>query len=521
MRRALLAGILAGGLFVAVNSTSAFAATPSDTAAPTDASSASTPATGAAAANTASTTTPTPAPSATAPTADASKSATPAASTQAAADVHAAALATEIAVVEHPDAPQPPLVDGFGGPLIGTGFAGTPDGVHAVTYGGLSITSGPSSAASWLWDGTTWSEVCAVCAPGLRGLVGIATDLATAAPGVVMYGGSAAFGDAGLPDAWVFADGGWTQLCAVCPPGARFGPAMAGGGPTGDQVLLFGGASDVTGAPGTQFNDTWGFDGSTWTLLDAGVAGDPGPRVGASMAWDGTRFVLFGGAALSRAVPPTAIDDGTWAWVGDHWTQLCADAAACGPAPRIFATIGSLGSPDPSRRGVLLVGGLNFSGGGFDAFGDIWFWHDGQWIQQVSPWLDEQSLEAPTGPFIVNGDVASLSTLCQVSVAGQTDLLGTVSTFNLGLDTNGDGVIDPCPVVPPPTPPTPTPAPENVGAPAAATPAAGAEATAAGTLPFTGSNLGGPMSFATALLGVGLLLVATSRRTRVRRRPSL
>ena len=81
-----------------------------------------------------------------------------------------------------------------------------------------------------------------------------------------------------------------------------------------------------------------------------------------------------------------------------------------------------------------------------------------------------------------------------------------------GRDTNGDGVIDPSPVVPPPTPP----APENVVVPAAETPGAEAEATVTGTLPFTGSDIAGPMTFATALLGVGLILVAGSRRTRPR-----
>ncbi len=508
MRRALLAGILAGGLFVAVNATSVFAATPSDTTAPGDASSVSTPATGAPAANTASTTTPTPAPSTTAPTADASKSATPSASTQAAADVHAAALATEIAVVEHPDAPQPPLIDSNGYPFLGVGFAGTPDRTGAVTYGGVSASGGASSAASWVWNGTSWSRVCAVCAPGVRGLSGMATDLAPATTGVVMYGGSASFGGAGLADTWVFADGAWTQLCATCPPGARLGVAMAGGGPAGDQVLLFGGAAGAT-----VFNDTWGFDGTTWTQLDAGVAGDPAPRFGASMAWDGTRFILFGGASLLSGALEAPIDDGTWMWAGDHWTQLCANATACGPAPRTLPRAAFLDSTDPSGRGVLLVGGLTVSADAI-AFGDIWFWHDGEWIQQVSPWVGQQPFP-PAGPVVAGGGVASLSALCQVSLVGET-AAGTVSTFNLGLDTNGDGVIDPCPVVPPPAPPTPTPAAENVVAPAAATPGAEAEATAAGTLPFTGSDVAGPMTFATALLGVGLILVACSRRMRAR-----
>jgi hypothetical protein len=366
-----------------------------------------------------------------------------------------------------------------------------------------------------MWNGTSWAQVCAVCAPGVRGFAGMATDLATATNGVVMYGGDATLGGAGLPDAWVFADGAWTQLCASCPPGPRFAPAMAGGGAAGDQVLLFGGVSDFSANPGTLFNDTWGFDGATWTLLDAGVAGDPAQRLGAAIAWDGTQFILFGGATLPTGGGfPISIDDGTWAWAGDHWVQLCANAATCGPPPRDIAVLGALGSPDRSRRGVLLVGGLDVSMNP-TVLGDIWFWHDGHWTQQVSPWLAAQPLLTPTGLFIVAGGVTALSALCQASVAGQTDLLGTVSTFNLGLDTNGDGVIDPCPVVPPPIPTPPTP--ENVVVPASEAASAAAEATAAGTLPFTGADLAGPMTFATALLGVGLVLVASSRRMSSRR----
>ncbi len=522
----MLAGVLGAVLLVAFGSTSAFAATAtttSDTSAPIDGSGASTPP---------ANPTPTPGSSAVAPTADTSKNAT--SPTQAAGAVQASALATDIAADEHPDAPQPPLLDSNGASYIGPAVAGTPDGVGAVTYGGVSFTEVPPSAASWVWDGTSWSQVCDPCDPGARGFAGMATDMAAASPGVLMYGGASSFDSAGLADTWIFADGAWTQVCASCPPGQRLGPAMAGGGPVGDQVLLFGGVPDFAGSfgdtlvgPGTGFNDTWGFDGVTWTQLDAGGASAPVERIGASMAWDGTQFILFGGAApQAGGAPPIPIDDGTWIWAEDHWTQVCANAAVCGPAPRMIPRTAFLDSTDPSRRGVLLVGGLTFSNDP-TVFGDIWFWHDGQWVQQVSPWPDEQSYLTPTGPLVFSGGLASAAALCQATLAGQT-VSRTVSTFSLGLDTNGDGVIDPCPVVPPPTPPTPTPTltptptptPDNVVVPAAENAAAGAGTTTAGTLPFTGSDLGGPMTFATVLLGVGLILVAASRRTRVRR-PSL
>ncbi len=94
----------------------------------------------------------------------------------------------------------------------------------------------------------------------------------------------------------------------------------------------------------------------------------------------------------------------------------------------------------------------------------------------------------------------------------------TPGTWNIGFDTNGDGVIDPCPVVPP-TPPTP----ENVVVPTAAAAAAGtgAEATATGTLPFTGSNPARETAIATGLAIAGLALIswfATPHRSRTDQR---
>jgi hypothetical protein len=78
------------------------------------------------------------------------------------------------------------------------------------------------------------------------------------------------------------------------------------------KVVLFGGLSDAG-----YLNDTWTFDGTTWTKVDTATA--PGPRTNAQMAYDRrTRMlVLFGGYDGSRDLGDT------WLWDGRNstWTQ--------------------------------------------------------------------------------------------------------------------------------------------------------------------------------------------------------
>jgi cysteine-rich repeat protein len=71
-------------------------------------------------------------------------------------------------------------------------------------------------------------------------------------------------------------------------PSPRSGHVMAYDA-TRDRVVLFGGYD------GTYRNDTWEWDGSTWTLLSSQTS--PPPRTGHAMAYDATRgrIVLFGG----------------------------------------------------------------------------------------------------------------------------------------------------------------------------------------------------------------------------------
>ncbi len=92
----------------------------------------------------------------------------------------------------------------------------------------------------------------------------------------------------------------------------------------------------------------------------------PSPRVLASMAWDGQRLILFGGA--DHPYQPTQIYDDTWAWDGQAW-QLLA------PSMRPTAREGHTMAWDPVRQRVLLYGGYNPN----TTFHDTWEWDGSTW----------------------------------------------------------------------------------------------------------------------------------------------
>ncbi|MBI4821208.1 MAG: hypothetical protein HY791_33420 [Deltaproteobacteria bacterium] len=100
----------------------------------------------------------------------------------------------------------------------------------------------------------------------------------------------------------------------------------------------------------------------------------PGPRSGASAAWDAARghLVLFGGRNERGLL------DQTWEWDGDRWTKL-------EPAARPEARADFAMTYDALRGRVTIFGGDSASG----LLGDVWEW-DGQ------TWSRLESLNTPS-----------------------------------------------------------------------------------------------------------------------------
>ena len=102
---------------------------------------------------------------------------------------------------------------------------------------------------------------------------------------------------------------------AAFTPSNNMPPARAGMGMAYDaareQVVLFGG---VDCSLGNEFNDTWVWDGTTWTQVFPATS--PSARE-STMTYDAARgrIVLFGGR-----VNGIVLND-TWTWDGTTWTE--------------------------------------------------------------------------------------------------------------------------------------------------------------------------------------------------------
>ena len=238
---------------------------------------------------------------------------------------------------------------------------------EVVLFGG-SPAGATYSNQMWGWDGTTWTDHTPASSPVGRQYLGLVY-----APGpqqVVLYGGSSGTAQpfTMYADTQTWDGSAWTDATPV-------GSALEGRGfhalaydSTHDNVVLFGGyVGFVTGPPGYR-NDTWLWDGATWTLAPSVQA--PSPRFGPVMADDPAhgRVVLFGGH--------TGVRQGdTWAWDGSEWSQL---TPAVSPSPRRYVGM----TFDPIRDVVLLFGGQGPAAA--DRYSDTWALDGDTWTKLSS-----------------------------------------------------------------------------------------------------------------------------------------
>lgn len=211
----------------------------------------------------------------------------------------------------------------------------------------------------------------------------------------------------------------WEQRAVTLPP-ARMGHALIYD--EARQVTLAVGGRPVDDT-GDSRSDTWAWDGSSWSELQAGFpqrgfiegvfdttrqvsviyggidrsplstyfaetqergtdawtnrSGTPGQRSSAGLAFDSARgvSVLFGGF------------DGDWLsdlreWNGSTWTQRCTSTPCTSARPSRRA--GMTLTYDAARQRTLLFGGFE-STLGDDYLGDTWTWDGSVWTQHTTP----------------------------------------------------------------------------------------------------------------------------------------
>ena len=137
----------------------------------------------------------------------------------------------------------------------------------------------------------------------------------------------------------------WSMLSPpTSPPPLR--DAAAAYDAANQTVVVFGGMLP----DGALSNQTWVWNGTTWSRGDHGYGAVPAAREGASMAYDASlnQLILFGGATANG----TLLDD-TWLWNGASWIQVTAPTT---PGARRNAAFAA----DPGGR-LVLFGGYGVS----------------------------------------------------------------------------------------------------------------------------------------------------------------
>jgi hypothetical protein len=180
-------------------------------------------------------------------------------------------------------------------------------------------------------------------------------------PRIVLFGGSSAASgtETYFNDTWEWDGESWTKRTpgTVPPERTRAGVASLGG-----KVVMFGGANR-TG----ELNDTWEWDGQDWTPRT--VTRAPSPRVGSAMARFGNKVVLFGGTQRSRS--STVVFNETWEWDGQTWTQRFP---ANVPLARAYAAMAPMGGK------LVLFGGV----AGSSWSPTTWEWDGQDWTPRTT-----------------------------------------------------------------------------------------------------------------------------------------
>ncbi len=201
---------------------------------------------------------------------------------------------------------------------------------------------------------TTWTNMKAGSPkPSKRALFATAYDSIRGK--LVLFGGSA---DSGEDETWEWDGISWTKLDPVHKPTPREAPAMAFDSSRGRTVLFGGMGAD---------NETWEWDGSDWTMMDS--IDKPSVRFGHAMTYDSIRgkTVLFGGAYDGPC------SDETWEWDGINWKLI---ETTVKPLSRAFQ-----GMVFDSSSGKTIM----FGGGSQDGiYDDTWEYDGSNWTQIVN-----------------------------------------------------------------------------------------------------------------------------------------
>jgi hypothetical protein len=260
-------------------------------------------------------------------------------------------------------------------------------GFHALAYDaarGVTVLFGGQNSSwalvadTWEWDGVVWTQRSTATAPSPRAVHAMAYD--TARGRVVLFGGAAGSGSGTDNDeTWEWDGVTWMQMQPTARPSPRRCASMTYD-PTRGVCVLFGGGISGSGTP--VLNDTWEWNGSTWTQSMPTVR--PPARWGSYLAADGTGHVLLSGGGAGFI----ELND-TWTWDGVAWQQLAP------PVQPIARRNG--GAAFDSQRGLFLA--WSGSQTSFGPFGPSHYPEGSTWVWDGSNWRRDSRPFAPPGRY--------------------------------------------------------------------------------------------------------------------------
>ena len=240
------------------------------------------------------------------------------------------------------------------------------DTLSMVLFGGGINNDAMVFGDTWLFTWPTgWSQLSPATSPPPRSGAGFAYDPITKT--AVLFGGNPTNG-VYLNDTWTWDGTTWTQqFPPLSPPARSFNSEQMAFDVATGTVVLFGGAG-----PGSVFGDTWVWHGEAKIWTQEFPATSPSPRI-TTLTYDRAtdEIIIFGGENEG----PNFFDD-TWTWNGVTWTQRFP---ATSPPARTNSSL----AYDAYIGEVVLFGGYNYIGG--QALNDTWTWNGTTWSQVQTP----------------------------------------------------------------------------------------------------------------------------------------
>lgn len=228
---------------------------------------------------------------------------------------------------------------------------------EVVAFGGYDPTCNECSE-TWVWNATAWQRLDPPTSPFGRREAGFAYDGARKES--VLFGSSH---DPLANDTWVWDGQNWQEKHPAESPPARWGQAgnILVYDAARQVVLLFGGMTRGASTMHPAYlNDTWLWNGQTWTQVNSEPAPPPSQYNGVYMAYDNANQVVV------------LLDSNTtWTWNGSIWNKQNPSHQPPG------LPYGAMGYDQMRQQTVLLGGALNSYW--------TWVWDGNDWRQVETP----------------------------------------------------------------------------------------------------------------------------------------